>query len=165
MELLKYIKQAAMEATEQSKPTSVMIGTVLNVSPIKIKISEKLILGSEQLVLSRNVTDFDVEMTVDHTTEYWQRIINTRHNHGVASFDSQTSHIHIDSADGETQESTISTSHSHSDEGESYDLEHSHAYKGRKVFRVHNALVAGEKVIIIRENGGQKFFVMDRVGD
>lgn len=40
---------------------------------------------------------------------------------------------------------------------------HNHAYKGRKQFTVHNGLVVGEKVILLRMQGGQKFIVWDRL--
>ncbi len=39
---------------------------------------------------------------------------------------------------------------------------HQHAYKGRKSFRVHLALRAGEQVILLRCDGGQKYIVLDR---
>lgn len=39
---------------------------------------------------------------------------------------------------------------------------HNHAYKGKKQFTVHNGLVVGEKVILLRMQGGQKFVVWDR---
>lgn len=48
--------------------------------------------------------------------------------------------------------------------GTSDPTEHKHAYRGRKTFLVHNGLVVGDKVILIREQGGQRFIVIDRVG-
>ena len=72
-------------------------------------------------MLTNNVRDFTVEMTVDHRTE------NASGGSGDASFAS-----------------------------------HNHAYKGRKSYRVQLALKAGEKVILLRCDGGQKFLVLDR---
>lgn len=40
---------------------------------------------------------------------------------------------------------------------------HNHAYKGRKTFTVHNGLIVGEKVILIRMQGGQRYVVVDRL--
>lgn len=40
---------------------------------------------------------------------------------------------------------------------------HRHAYSGTKNFTVHLALKKGEKVIMLRCDGGQKFIVLDRV--
>jgi hypothetical protein len=42
---------------------------------------------------------------------------------------------------------------------------HNHDYKGRKKFLVHNGLKAGEEVILLRAQGGQRFIVLDRVFD
>lgn len=40
---------------------------------------------------------------------------------------------------------------------------HNHAYKGRKTFRVHLGLKAGEWVLLLRIQGGQQYLVLDRV--
>ena len=63
------IKQAAMEAQESSKPVNILFGTVLSVSPLKIQVDQKSIYTSKMLILTRNVTDFEVDMTVNHSTE------------------------------------------------------------------------------------------------
>ncbi|WP_036242490.1 MULTISPECIES: DUF2577 domain-containing protein [Megasphaera] len=39
---------------------------------------------------------------------------------------------------------------------------HLHGYKGRKTYRVHNELVVGDKVILLRESGGQRYVAIDR---
>lgn len=67
-----------------------------------------------QLILTNNVRDFNVDMTVDHQTE---------------------------SQSGGSGEAAFAA--------------HQHAYKGRKTFKVHLALKAGEKVILISCDGGQ----------
>lgn len=40
---------------------------------------------------------------------------------------------------------------------------HAHKYAGNKKFVVHLGLKAGEKVILLRCDGGQKFIVLDRL--
>jgi hypothetical protein len=40
---------------------------------------------------------------------------------------------------------------------------HHHGYKGCKTFLVHNELAVGDKVILARCEGGQRFIVLDRV--
>ena len=49
--------------------------------------------------------------------------------------------------------------------GGGYDAfaSHNHSYTGRKTFTVHNGLVVGEKVLLLRMQGGQKFIVWDRL--
>ena len=46
--------------------------------------------------------------------------------------------------------------------GDSSFASHNHDYKGTKSFRVHLGLKAGEKVMLIRVQGGQKYIVLDR---
>lgn len=58
-----------MEALESSKPVNILFGTVLSASPLKIQVDQKSIYTSKMLILTRNVTDFEVDMTVNHTTE------------------------------------------------------------------------------------------------
>lgn len=47
--------------------------------------------------------------------------------------------------------------------GESAFASHAHSYKGKKSFTVHMALKNGERVILLRANGGQQYVVLDRV--
>ena len=44
------------------------------------------------------------------------------------------------------------------------DIQHQHEYAGRKQFTVHNGLVVGDEVVLIRLQGGQRFLVIDRLG-
>ena len=69
-----------MEAFEASKPANIVFGKVVSESPLKIKIDQKLTLGSAQLVLSRNVTEYkvkidDVEQTVHNSLKINEEVI------------------------------------------------------------------------------------------
>lgn len=122
MGFLENIKRAAIEAYHSSMPTGIYFGTVISVSPLKISVEQKITLTEKQLILTSSVTDYDLEMIVDHQTE---------------------------DESGGNGEDSFST--------------HRHDYTGTKTFRVHNALTIGEKVIMIREQGGQRFVVLDKV--
>ncbi|MEK4425859.1 DUF2577 domain-containing protein [Solibacillus sp. FSL K6-1523] len=39
---------------------------------------------------------------------------------------------------------------------------HNHEYKGRKKFLIHNGLVNGDKVTMIRAHGGQQYLIIDK---
>ena len=67
--LIKAVKRAAIDAVAAQKPMAYYLGEVESVAPLRIRIDQKLILTEAQLVLTSAVRDFDVEMTVDHTTE------------------------------------------------------------------------------------------------
>lgn len=67
-DFLKVIKKATTDAVNASKPANVVFGKVMSTSPLKIKIDQKLILSSAQLVLTRNVTNYRLSVTMNHTT-------------------------------------------------------------------------------------------------
>lgn len=46
--------------------------------------------------------------------------------------------------------------------GEAAFASHNHDYKGRKKFLVHNGLVIGDKVTMIRAHGGQQYLIIDK---
>jgi hypothetical protein len=119
------IKKAAVEAVDASKPANIFFGKVISASPLKINVDQKLILTSAQIALSRNVTDYEVEM------------------------EPIPSHFTEEASGGS---------------GEQSFANHKHEYKGKKKFKVYNALKSGEEVILLQVAGGQKYIVIDRIG-
>lgn len=114
-DILKSFKTAAIEAIEASDPTAIQFGEVISVAPLKILVEQKKPLTMAQLILTRNVRDYEIEMTVEHITEA----------------------------------------------GNGPDT-HTHEYKGKKKYIVHNALKMGDKVMLIKMQGGQKYIVWDK---
>ncbi len=139
------LKKASIEAVEASKPTSVIYGKVISKSPLKIQVEQKMTLTTKQLVLTRNVTDYVVDMSMDWSAE-----------------PSLGAHSHSFSG---TTKTAGEPRHSHSFSGTTNltSLTHSHSVKGRKSVTIHNGLSVGEVVMLIRMQGGQKYIVMDRV--
>lgn len=123
-ELVRAVKQAAVEAVKADGPMAVSFGTVTSASPLKIQVDQKKTLTEAQLILTNNVRDFAVEMT---TLPNFHETETESGGSGDASFAS-----------------------------------HKHRYQGRKKWKVHLALKAGEKVILLRCDGGQKYIVLDR---
>lgn len=120
-DIVKVLRQVVLEAVNAQKPTSVVYGTVISTAPLKVQVDQKLILERENLKLTRAVMDYEVDMTVDHSTE------NRAGGSGEAAFAS-----------------------------------HNHDYKGRKKFLIHNGLVVGDRVTMIRANGGQQYIIIDK---
>ena len=130
VELTKAIKRAAVDAVKAEKPVEICFGKVKGISPLKILVEQKMLLGSAQLILSHHLTDYKIQMTVDHYTE------------DIAD-DGQNTNVDADL---------------------SSLMSHCHAYKGKKEFTVHNGLGIGDEVILIRQQGGQKYIVVDKIG-
>ena len=51
------IKKIALEVVETSNPVKIVFGTMLSTSPLKIKIDQKLTLGSTNLIIPKSVSD------------------------------------------------------------------------------------------------------------
>ena len=119
---VEVVKRAAVEAVDQSKPVHLLFGEVISTSPLKIQVDQKSIYTEKMLILTRNVTDYEVDMTVSHIT------LTRAGGSGDPAFAS-----------------------------------HSHDYKGRKKFKVHNALVKGDEVVLARVQKGKRYVVLDRV--
>lgn len=146
VELVKTMKKAALDAVESSKPVAVYFGEVQSVSPLKINVEQKMILGEAQLILSRNVTDFKIMVTVSWSTESSLKY----HSHELQN----------NTGDGGDPMHT----HPLSGDTKSTSLAHTHNITGKKEITVHNALGVGDKVILLRQQEGQKFIVWDRIG-
>lgn len=80
--LVTLIQRIAVNAVNSSKPTAIRFGKVISITPLKIQIEQKLTLTEQFLILTRNVKDHKVFMTVDHVTE------NRSGGSGEASFSS-----------------------------------------------------------------------------
>ena len=139
-ELVKAMKKAARDERESSKPVNILFGVVQSVKPLKINVEQKMLLGEAQLVLTRNVTDYHLAVTVDCLTE---SALGT-HSHSVSGTDGGGDAVNLTT-------------------GES-NLVHKHPVSGKKNIAVHNSLAVGEKVILIRQQEGQKYVVIDRIG-
>lgn len=137
-DLVKAIKKAAVEAVNASKPSNMVFGKVISIAPLKVKVDQKLILTEAQLVLSRNVTDYILSVTVDWETE-----------------SELTTHAH----DIETESGSSASFTS-----KEVDLAHKHKVIGMKTITVHNALKIGEELILMQTAGGQKYIIIDRIG-
>lgn len=99
--LVELIRQIVSETQASSEPTDLVYGTVKSVSPLSVQIDQKTVLTSDFLVMTKNVSDYKVDMEID----------------------------------GQLKKVTIK-----------------------------NGLKAGDKVILIKQYGGQSFLVQDKIG-
>lgn len=121
MKIVNTIKEIASTVISNGEPMEVIVGEVVSVSPLAIKIDPKLTVPEENIILTKNTSEWTMEMSVDHVTE------NRAGGGGMAEYAS-----------------------------------HNHEYKGRKKYLVHNQLVMGDKVIMLKETGGQRYIALDR---
>lgn len=60
--LVELIKQISADTEKTASPCDFCYGKVISESPIQILVEQKLTLSEMQLVLTRNVTDFEIEV-------------------------------------------------------------------------------------------------------
>lgn len=99
-DMIRIIKQAAIEAVEKNDPMRIMYGTVVSEAPISVKIDQKFTVTSEFLIFTCNVSDYNTKIEIA---------------------------------------------------GEEREIE------------VRNGLKNGDRVILMQEQGGQQFIVLDKV--
>lgn len=125
--LIQLIKQMAVEAVRAAKPCDYLVGVVMETDPLKIKVSNTLILEEDFLELTRNVTDYETEVSI--TKEYDWKTQDKSGGSGYAAFEMHNHNIVIE----------------------------------KKKIKIHNALKADDKVLMLRKSGGQEFIVIDRM--
>lgn len=128
-DLLRLLQQATQETMEASQLTDVVFGNVISDNPLKIQIEQKLTLTEKQLLLCRNVTDYETEISVDM-------------GYGWITEDTQNG--------TKLQSLSLAQNHKH-------DIK-----LAKKKIKIHNALKTGERVILVRLSGGQRYLVLDR---
>lgn len=138
-DIAKLIKRAAIEAIAASDPMAIMFGNVISIESLQINVEQRFTLGALQLILTNNVMDHDVSITMDWSTE------EITHNHSYS---------------GSTGTADL---HNHSYSGTTEDNTHDHSVKGKKTITIHNALVIGDQVILVKMQGGQEYIVLDKV--
>ena len=127
------------------QPTDIFYGTVTGVGPLQITINQKLVLPESFLILSNMVKDHYVDLTVSFQTENDKFLVPT-HTHPFE--DTQPN--------GQPKPSVTQPTID-------FDTTHKHEIKHKIKVLQHYALKKGEKVILLRMQGGQKYLVLDRV--
>lgn len=157
------IKKMAVGANNANAPTSVLFGTVTSVEPLEITVTvdQKLKLTKGFLVLTKNVKDYTVDVTMDWNTEKTSLDANHSHSTEVDSNISVSSDI---SPNDNNQKITndVTGDVSVSVKQKDIDLTHKHSIKGTKSIMVHNALKINDNVILIQQQGGNNFVVLDK---
>ena len=135
--LVGAVKTAALDAMDNAKLCDLRYGTVVSVSPLKVKVTNQFILPQSLLIVPQHLTNYKIECTISTPSE-------------SNSYETEKSVELKDEGDPiseHTHKLTITTSG-----GES-----------RQSITVHNALRVGDKVVLLRKQGGQSYLILDRI--
>lgn len=157
-DIIEVIKKASLEAMEQGSPSDVLFGTVISTSPLQIQVEQKLILTKDFLILTKNVMDYDVQVSLDWNTN--DKSLNANHTHEMSG------DIQVNSTINPNENNQTITNKTNSNigiENANINLTHNHKISGTKSIIIHNALKQNDKVILLQQRGGQKFVVLDKI--
>lgn len=137
--LIDIMKRAAIDANEASQPTDLRYGTVTSVTPLAVQITNQMTIPQSLLILPNHLTDYTVPVTFNWTTE-----TAGDHNHSYSGSDSG----------GDSHSGNVDNNGDHT---------HQIVSGKSKTITIHNALKVGDKVALIRKQGGQAFYILDKI--
>lgn len=150
--IVEIMKRAAIDVMESRQMCDLRFGTVISTSPLKVQITNQFTIPESLLIVPRHLTDYTVKVSFNWNTEN-----AGSHDHSYSGT--------TNSASGGSGESSFA-SHSHSYSGTTATTpDHKHVVKSTKdkSMTIHNALVVGDKVALIRKTGGQSYYILDRI--
>lgn len=185
--LARVIKAIAAGQEDASKPTTLEFGEVVSeeYAPLEIQIHDKLVLDEDFLELTNAVKDHWVDVEIYMETIDDNDLSEFQANH-YSNVDIQNANTDIQNANVSKINGNNAMFNGHMHTGnlgaptsppvpqpmsdvanESKEAKrhtsHLHNIAGRKKIRVYNGLHKGEKVILLRMRGGQKYLVLDRL--
>lgn len=155
------IKKMAVGANEANAPTYVFFGTVTSINPLEIMVEQKLKLTKEFLVLTKNVKDYTVDVSVEWATE--NKTLNANHTHTLGGDVSIVSTAQVNpNPDNIAVSINNEVNNSLNVEQKDINLSHNHSIVGRKQITIHNGLKLNDNVILLQQQGGNNFVVLDK---
>lgn len=145
--MIEIMKIAAMDAIENGKPCDLRIGTVTSIAPLKVQITSNLIIPESLLVVPQYLTDYSVDMNLG-ASEVSSNDLNINVVGDLLVFSNQTNEVPIDDEDYPTEDTVDTTPPEVVDE---------------RTMTVYNSLKVGDKVALIRNQGGKMYYILDRV--
>lgn len=100
--IINIIKRASMDAMDNAQLCDFRTGTVVDVSPLRVRITQQFTIPSSMLIVPKHLTNYKVDITTDESTE-------------------------------------------------------------KQTLTIHNELKVGDKVALLRKQGGQSYFILDRI--
>ena len=135
--LLPIVKQAALDAMDNAKMCDLRYGKVVSTSPLKIQITNQFTLPQSLLIVPEHLKDRNVKVSLDVSLPSYT------HSHEVKLKEND-----VEIKDMETDVASDT---------------HTHTIPSPLTITIHNALKVGDKVALLREQGGQSYFILDRI--
>lgn len=138
--IIEIIKVAAMDAIENSKPCDLRFGTVSSISPLKVKISNDFIIPEQLLIVPEHLTDYSMLTNVGGDSSSGGSSV-------TMTVEGETLVITTNATEVVSETDTT-------EEVESVD---------ERTLTMYNGLEVGDSVVLLRNQGGSSYLILDRV--
>lgn len=142
--LIEVIKIAAMDAIENNKPCDLRFGTVSSISPLKVKVSNDFIIPEQLLIVPQHLTDHSILTNVGG---------------GSGGGDGSVTMV----VEGETLFITTSNVETDTTEYVETDTTEYVEVVDERTLTMYNGLEVGDNVVLLRNQGGSSYLILDRV--
>lgn len=141
--IIETIKIAALEAVENSKPCDIRFGTVSSISPLKVKVSNDFIIPESLLVVPEHLTDYSMIANVGGSD-----------GGGSDGGSSVTMTVEGETLIVKTNVAVASEPQTTTEEVEKVN---------ERTLTFYNGLEIGDTVILLRNQGGSSYLILDRI--
>lgn len=141
--IIETIKIAALEAVENSKPCDIRFGTVSSISPLKVKVSNDFIIPESLLVVPEHLTDYSMIANVGGSD-----------GGGSSGGSSVTMTVEGETLIVKTNVAVASEPQTTTEEVEKVN---------ERTLTFYNGLEIGDTVILLRNQGGSSYLILDRI--
>lgn len=135
--LIEIMKRASLDAMGNAQICDLRYGKVVSTSPLKVQITNQFTIPNSLLVVPQHLTDYKVECTIKQPS---QNISGTTEKSSELANESEPISQHTHTFDAKTDEKV-----------------------SRSTVTIHNSLKIGDKVALLRKQGGQSYFILDRI--
>ena len=147
--MVEIMKRAAMDAIENSKPCDLRFGTVVSIAPLKVQITADLIIPESLIVVPEYLTDYRVNVSGQSNLPLYLKGLDATVSDEALVFNL----LEYSSVSVSNEILVFATDES----GESVEN------SGENSLTVYNTLKIGDKVALIRNQGGKVYYILDRL--
>lgn len=146
--IIEIIKVAAMDAIENSKPCDIRFGTVSSISPLKVKVSNDFIIPESLLIVPEHLTDHSMLGNVG--------------GDGTSGSDGSGTSVSM-TVENETLIITTNSANVVNESTEPTETTEEVDFVDERTLTVYNSLQVGDNVVLLRNQGGSSYLILDRV--
>lgn len=146
--MIDIIKLASMSAVENGKPCDLRFGTVISVNPLKVQITTDLIIPESLIVVPKNLTNHSLNTNMGNLPNYLQRFDVTVSEERLTFILEEYSSVNV------SNEQLIFSTNESANNGNG---------SNENTLTVYNTLKVGDKVVLIRNQGGKVYYILDRI--